>query len=67
MPVLIFRCRKCGRYQYARAGVKTRQCHCGFRNNLDKVKVVARAQDELEAAEIVRKFQGSGTDFSPMA
>lgn len=67
MSVLIFRCRKCGRYHYAQIGVKTRQCYCGFRNDLEKVKIVARAQDEIEGAEIVRKLQGSGTDFTPMA
>lgn len=67
MSVLVFRCRKCGRYHYAQEGVKSRLCHCGFRNNLEKVNVVARAEDEIGAAEVVRKLQGSGTDFSPMA
>jgi len=65
--LIVFRCRKCGRYLYAGKKVKTRQCTCGYRNNLGKVRVVAKAENEAEASEIVRKMQGSGTGFKPLA
>lgn len=61
--LIIFRCRKCGRYLYAREGVKTRECYCGHRNNMKKVLAVGKAEDEMQASEMVRKFQGSGTTF----
>jgi ribosomal protein L37E len=64
---IVFRCRKCGRYLYAGKDVKTRQCTCGHRNNLRKVRIVARAKNEVEASEIVRKMQGSGTGFRSLA
>ena len=64
---VVFRCRKCGRYLYARADNKTRSCVCGYRNDLRRVRVVARVDDEAKAGEIVRKMQGKGTDFRPLA
>lgn len=63
MTYIVFRCRKCGRYLYAKENVKTRKCVCGFNNDLRKVKVVSKAIDEKVASEIVRKLQGSGTLF----
>jgi hypothetical protein len=63
---IVFRCRKCGRYLYSREGIKTRKCTCNYTNHLKKVKVVGRVEDEFQAAEIVRKMQGSGTDFRPL-
>jgi len=64
---IVFRCRKCGRYLYSREDVKTRKCTCNYTNHLKKVKVVAKAESEYQAAEIVRKLQGSGTAFKPLA
>jgi ribosomal protein L37E len=61
---IIFRCMKCGRYLYARRDMKARICtRCGFRNDLRKVLVVAKAEDERTAGEIVRRLQGEGTGF----
>ncbi|RLI81411.1 DUF1922 domain-containing protein [Archaeoglobales archaeon] len=60
---LVFRCRKCGRYIYARDSNKTRKCVCGYTNSLNRVLVVAKVEDERLAAELVRQKQGSGTDF----
>ncbi len=61
---IIFRCMKCGRYLYARRDMKSRICtKCGFKNDLRKVLIVAKAEDERTAGEIVRKLQGGGTDF----
>jgi ribosomal protein L37E len=61
---IVFRCRKCGRYLYAKKDMKARICtKCGYRNDLRHVLVVAKAEDERTAGEIVRKLQGSGTGF----
>ncbi len=61
---IVFRCRRCGRYLYARAGMKSRICPtCGFRNDLRRVLVVARVEDDRKAREIIRRFQGTGTGF----
>ena len=55
---------KCGRYLYARKGMKSRICtRCGFKNDLRKVLIVAKAEDERVAGEIVRRLQGEGTGF----
>jgi len=63
---IVFRCRKCGRYLYGREGVKTRKCTCNYVNNLKKVKIVGKAEDERGASEIVRKLQRNGTGFRPL-
>ena len=60
---IVFRCRKCGRYLYANESAKTRKCVCGHKNNLKRVKKVARVESEAEAGEVVRKLQGMGTEF----
>jgi len=61
---VVFRCKRCGRYLYARIGAKSRICvKCGFKNDLRKVAIVAKAEDEKIAGEIVRKLQGCGTEF----
>ena len=61
---IVFRCRRCGRYLYARSGMRARVCsRCGFRNDLRRVLVVAVVEDEREAGEIVRRLQGLGTGF----
>ncbi len=64
---VVFRCLRCGRYLYAKMGVKSRTCVCGFKNDMRKVRIVARAEDERVAGEIVRRLQGSGTDFKSLA
>ena len=64
---IVFRCRRCGRYLYARNDVKTRRCVCGKLNQLANVKVFGRFEDERDAIEAVRKLQGSGTDFRQMS
>ncbi len=65
---IVFRCVKCGRYLYAKIGMRYRVCsRCGFRNDIRRVRVVARVDDERRAGEIVRTLQGSGTDFRPLA
>ncbi|AEA47314.1 DUF1922 domain-containing protein [Archaeoglobus veneficus] len=63
---VVFRCRKCGRYLYAKESTKTKMCVCGCRNNLKRVRKLARAETELEAGEIVRRLQGSGTEFDSL-
>ncbi len=60
---MVFRCLRCGRYLYAKEGTKSRTCVCGFRNELGRVRVVAKAEDERTAGEIVRRLQGEGTGF----
>lgn len=64
MNFSIFRCRRCGRYLYARKTIKTRKCVCGYINRLNRVMVVAVAENEQIAAEIVRRKQGAGTGFA---
>ncbi len=64
---VVFRCRRCGRFLYAKVGVKHRTCVCGFKNDLRKVRIVARAEDERVAGEIVRRLQGEGTEFRSLA
>ncbi len=65
---VIFRCRRCGRFLYARRDAKSRICtRCGFKNDLRKVLVVAKADDERTAGEIVRRLQGGGTDFRSLS
>lgn len=65
---VVFRCRKCGRYLYARNDMKIRICStCGFRNNLRQVLIITRVDDERMAGEIVRKLQGTGTGFRSLA
>ena len=68
MMYLIFRCAGCGRHLYAEEGAATRTCPCGKRIKLDKVRVIARAEDEREAGDRVRALQMEGremTGFSP--
>jgi peptide methionine sulfoxide reductase MsrB len=60
---IVFRCRKCGRYLYSSTDKKTRKCTCYYTNKIERVRVVARTDDERIAAEIVRQKQGSGTGF----
>ncbi|HDM60114.1 MAG TPA: DUF1922 domain-containing protein, partial [Archaeoglobus veneficus] len=60
---VVFRCRKCGRFLYADESAKTRKCVCGHKNELKRVKKVARVKNEAEASEVVRKLQGTGTEF----
>ncbi|MBO8181554.1 MAG: DUF1922 domain-containing protein [Archaeoglobus sp.] len=64
MSFYIFRCRKCGRFLYARSSSKTRKCVCGYTNKLDRVVVIAEAQNERMAAELIRRKQGEGTWFT---
>lgn len=56
MTYLVFRC-TCGRHLYAQEGAKTRTCPCGKRMLLDKVRILARADDARAAGETVRKLQ----------
>ncbi len=63
---VVFRCRKCGRYLYAREGIKKKICVCGHSNDMRKVVIVKKVEDERKAGEIVRALQGSGTSFKPM-
>ncbi len=64
---VVFRCRKCGRYLYADERMRTRVCaKCGFRNDLRKVRIIKRVEDERLAGEIVRKLQGEGTGFKSL-
>lgn len=56
MTYLVFRC-ACGRHLYAQEGAKTRTCPCGKRTLLDKVRILARADDARAAGETVRKLQ----------
>lgn len=64
---IVFRCRRCGRYLYARSDVKTRRCVCGKANQLVNVRIFGRFKDERDAIEAVRELQGSGTDFKQMS
>jgi len=64
---VVFRCIRCGRYLYARVGAKSRTCVCGFKNDLRKVRIVGKAEDERVAGELVRKLQGTGTYFKSLA
>jgi ribosomal protein L37E len=64
---IVFRCRRCGRYLYARSDVKSRKCVCGKLNQIAKVKIYGRFGEEKEAIEAVRELQGSGTDFKQMS
>jgi len=64
---VVFRCMRCGRYLYAKVGVRYRLCStCGFKNDIRRVRVVARVDDERRAGELVRNLQGNGTDFKPL-
>ncbi len=63
---VVFRCRKCGRHLYASESAKTKTCVCGYRNDLKRVRKLARAETEFEAGEIVRRLQGSGTEFDSL-
>jgi hypothetical protein len=56
MTYLVFRCR-CGRHLYANEMAKTRTCPCGKKTQLSKVRVLAKAEDERAAGEMVRKLQ----------
>jgi len=60
---LIFRC-GCGRHLYAPDGSKSRQCPCGRRTILAKAWILARAQDAVDAGEIVRKLQMDGREMT---
>ncbi len=63
---VVFRCRRCGRFLYAKRNAKSRMCVCGFKNDLRKVIIVAKAEDEKTAGEIVRRLQGAGTNFKSL-
>lgn len=63
MNFSVFRCRRCGRYLYAKKSIKTKKCICGYINRLGRVVVIAEAENEQIAAEIVRRKQGMGTGF----
>ncbi len=54
---IVFICRRCGRFIYAKKGQKTKKCVCGYTNDLRRVKVVRRVRDEREAGEVVRILQ----------
>jgi hypothetical protein len=56
MTYLVFRC-TCGRHLYVQEGAKTRTCPCGKRMQLNKVRILARADDARAAGEAVRKLQ----------
>ncbi len=56
---VVFKCRKCGRYLYAKASQKTKKCVCGHTNDLKRVVIVKRVKDEREAGEVVRVLQAS--------
>ncbi len=65
---VIFRCIRCGRYLYARGDARSKVCaRCGFKNDLRRVAVISKAEDERVAGEIVRRLQGDGTDFKSLA
>jgi len=61
---LVFRCRKCGRFLYAKASQKTKKCVCGHTNDLKRVIIVKKARDEREAGEIVRILQAKKSKSS---
>ena len=54
---LILRCRKCGRFLYAKTGTKTRKCICGKVSQIERMILVDRAEDEREAGKKVRFYQ----------
>ncbi|VVB64803.1 Uncharacterised protein [uncultured archaeon] len=56
MAYLVFRC-SCGRHLYAQEGAKTRACPCGRRVQVNRVKILARADDARDAGDRVRKLQ----------
>jgi hypothetical protein len=60
MIYLIFRC-LCGRHLYAQEGAKTRTCPCGRKSRLDKVRILALAEDARAAGEAVRRLQQEGS------
>jgi ribosomal protein L37E len=64
---IIFRCRKCGRYLYEKAGSKTKTCTCGYRNYLRRVITIKKVEDERTAGEVVRFMQSyKNTDFKSL-
>jgi hypothetical protein len=69
MTYLVFRCSRCGRHLYAERGTKTRTCSCKKRIQLDKVRILAEADDARVAGEAVRQLQLGDhglTGFEPM-
>jgi len=60
---VVFRCR-CGRHLYASHEAKTRTCPCGKRTQLDKVRVLGRAENALAAGDLVRKMQAGGREMT---
>jgi hypothetical protein len=63
MAYLVFRC-SCGRHLYAQEGAKTRTCPCGKRIQIDRVRILARADDAIEAGDVVRKLQLGDKDMT---
>jgi hypothetical protein len=60
---IVFRCR-CGRHLYSYQEAKTRTCPCGKRTQLDKVRVLGRAENALAAGDLVRKMQADGREMA---
>lgn len=55
---LIIQCYSCGQLLLAKAGQKTKVCtYCGARLNLNRVKIVSRAETAKEASETVRALK----------
>ncbi|MGD0952845.1 MAG: DUF1922 domain-containing protein [Methanotrichaceae archaeon] len=63
MAYLVFRC-SCGRHLYAQEGAKTRTCPCGRRIQIDRVRILARADDARDAGDAVRELQMGNKDMT---
>ncbi len=57
MKYVVISCRKCGKLYAARSHVKASKCpHCGYRNDMGRVKVHAKLDDVRRVPEVVAKL-----------
>lgn len=63
MAYLVFRC-SCGKHLYAQEGAKTRTCPCGKRIQMDRVRILARTDDAIDAGDVVRRLQLGDKDMT---
>ena len=63
MAYIVFRC-NCGRHLYVQEGAKTRTCPCGRKTQIDRVRILARADDAREAGDMVRELQMGDKDMT---
>ena len=57
MKYVVISCRRCGKFFAAYSHVKASKCpHCGYRNELHRVKILARLDDVRRVPEVVAKL-----------